>query len=432
MKWLQRFLLLCIGVVALVVTLLLVPPIRERIFWHAGSIYLQLRYALYPPEKAVFTPGQQADPGVLATQLASAAASPTPSSTPAPTATRPPDQPSPVPSPTPTALPGEVTIKGVKYIDQHGLYNYCAPANLAMALSFWGWSGDRLDVGNSVKPFEKDKNVMPYELADYVTQNTALKVVQRSGGTLDLVKGLLAGGFPVLVEKGAYLIDLTNKISWMGHYAVITGYNDASQTLVTQDSFFRADYPVTYADFNEGWRAFNDVFLVLYPPEKETLLMGLLGKYADEGQAFQIALETASAETMLAEGNDQFFAWYNRGTSLVGLKDFVGAAKAYDQAFQLYAKLGLERRPWRMVWYQTGPYFAYYFSGRYEDVKELATHTIDAASEPYLEESWYWRARAREALGDQSGALSDLQKSLVYHPGFAPSLAEMKTLGVTP
>jgi len=114
------------------------------------------------------------------------------------------------------------------------------------------------------------------------------------------------------------------------------------------------------------------------------------------------------------------------------LQDFTGAADAFDQAFGIYADLPLERRPWRMVWYQTGPYFAYYYSGRYGDVEALATQTIEAASEPYLEESWYWRGLAREKTGNLQGAIEDLRQSLIYHPEFTPSLTALQNMGVTP
>lgn len=160
--------------------------------------------------------------------------------------------------------------------------------------------------------------------------------------------------------------------------------------------------------------------------------MRLLGPLADETNAFQAALDSASAQIYTTEGNDQFFSWFNRGTSLVNLQDYSGAAEAYDQAFRVYAQLPEGKRPWRMVWYQTGPYFAYYYAGRYADVEALASQTIDGASEPYLEESWYWRARAREMMGDQEGAIEDLRQSLVYHPNFGPSVAALEDLGVTP
>lgn len=428
MKWLKRLLILGVTLLMLAGVLMLVPAVRERVLWHGNNLYIQVRYALFPPEKVVFVPQAEADAGVDLPPTPTLASSATiePSSTPEP------DQPTATSAPTATSLPAQAQISGVKYFDQHGLFNYCAPANLAMALSFWGWQGDRTDVGDAVKPYEKDKNVMAYELADYVRAQTGLRVLQRSGGTETVLKGLVAGGFPVLVERGAYIKDLTGKISWMGHYQVVTGYDDAAQRYIAQDSYYQADYPVSYAELVEGWRAFNYVFLVVYPAEQEEAILRLLGPLADETGAYQAALDTASAEIYRTEGNDQFFAWYNRGTSLVNLQDFVGAAEAFDTAFQLYAKLPEDRRPWRMVWYQTGPYFAYYYSGRYADVEALASQTINAASEPYLEESWYWRARAREMMGDRQGAIDDLRQSLVYHPDFSPSLAALQNLGVTP
>ena len=147
-----------------------------------------------------------------------------------------------------------------------------------MALSFWGWKGNRDVVGPFLKPDEKDKNVMPYEMADYVTQQTDLKVVSRVGGDLELIKRFLANGFPVLVEKGTYLRDLTGVVSWMGHYQVVTGYDDAQGIFITQDSFITADHEVTYEDMIKGWRAFNYTYLVIYPPEKEAQVMELVGR----------------------------------------------------------------------------------------------------------------------------------------------------------
>jgi hypothetical protein len=427
MKWLKRLLILGGMLFVIAGGVMLVPGIRDRVLWHGNNLYIQIRYMLFPPEKLVFVP--QAEAGV---ELPATPTLPIPTATAQPSSTPALDQPTATSEPTSTPLPAMAQITGVKYFDQHGLYNYCAPANLAMALSFWGWGGDRTDVGNSVKPYEKDKNVMPYELADYVGTNTDLHVVMRSGGTEEILKGLVAGGFPVLVERGDYIKDLTGKISWMGHYQVVTGYDDGAQRYITQDSFYQADYPVPYAEMVEGWRAFNYVFLVVYPAEKEADLIRLLGPLADETKAFRAALDIASAEIYTTAGNDQFFAWFNRGTSLVNLQDFSGAADAFDQAFRLYPDLPVDRRPWRMLWYQTGPYFAYYYTARYGDVESLATQTIDGASEPYLEESWYWRARAREMTGDQQGAVEDLRQSLVYHPDFSPSLAALQNMGVTP
>ena len=242
----------------------------------------------------------------------------------------------------------------MRYQDQHGRFNYCAPANLAMALSYWGWEGDRDDTGPALKPDPKDKNVMPYEMADYVESDTGLRVVTRMGGDLDLLKRSLAAGFPVLVEKGTYLRDLSGVVSWMGHYQVVTGYDEARGVFTVQDSYVSADLEQTYEDMIRGWRSFNYTYQIIYPPEKETEVIAVLGPDWDETESYRRAAQKASDEIYALSGTDQFFAWFNRGTSLVQLQDYAGAAAAYDEAFgTVYPNLAAEERPWRMLWYQT-------------------------------------------------------------------------------
>ena len=134
-----------------------------------------------------------------------------PSQTPTPTATltQTPQTPLPTftPSATPTPLPELVDLKGVVWETQNGAWNYCGPTNLAMELSYWGWKGDKFTTGKVLNPFGYDLNVMPYEMQSYVEENTNLKLKVRYGGTLALLKKLLAGGFPVLTEVGVYFPD---------------------------------------------------------------------------------------------------------------------------------------------------------------------------------------------------------------------------------
>ena len=84
------------------------------------------------------------------------------------------------------------------------------------------------------------------------------------------------------------------------------------------------------------------------------------------------------------------------------------------------------------MWYQTGPYWAYFYSGRYYDVINLADFTINNSSEPALEESFYWRGMAKEALGDTSGAITDYRSALKWHPGWEPALLKLAELGASP
>lgn len=427
------------GLLALLVLCILtfaVGPIRERVLFRAEQVRIRLQYALFPPENEVFTPNPEVVAAVQGT-MTQAARAVTPSPTVTITVTPsplPPEIPTPTPTLVPTPLPPAVSITGVTYIDQHYGYNNCAPANLSMAMTFWGWSGDREQVTDYVKPFLKDKNVMPYELVNYVNTQTNLRALTRDGGTLELLKRMIAGGFPVMVETGVYLRDLSGKVSWMGHYRYVYGYDDAKEKFQLMDSYEQGGnhYSVTYAEMITSWRSFNYAFILVYPAEREAEALALLGPYADDASANAIAAEIASSDIYATEGQDTFFAWYNRGSSLVWLQDYAGAAQAYDQAFTVYAGLPAENRPWRATWYQTGPYYAYFYTGRYQDVLSLTDQTISSASEPYLEENFYWRARAKAALGDTAGAIADLRQSLEYHPGFDPSLQVLAQMGVAP
>jgi len=412
---------LCFGVG---LTLTSLPPVQERFGWRLSEARAQVWYALFPPEQSVFTP----DPTLAAMvreTLTAAAPTPASTSTPAPEAT---EMFTPSPTATYAPLPPAVELGGVRH--EYQQWNNCGPATLAMGLSFWDWSGDQRPVATYTKPNPRDKNVMPYELVDFVNTQTELRALTRDGGDLDLVKRLVAAGFPVLLEKGfeGYGFE-----GWMGHYALVTGYDDARARVNTQDSYIGDDFPFPYDDLVKYWRNFNYTFVVIYPADREAELMALLGSYSDEGAANVASAERASEEIFQLEGRDQLFAWFNRGTSLVALQDYAGAAAAYDEAFRLDAGLVAtdpESRPYRIMWYQTGPYKAYFYSGRYYDVINLATQTLSAMSEPVLEESYYWRGLAREAIGDVPGAIEDLRASLNMHPGFQPAIDQLTRLGV--
>jgi tetratricopeptide (TPR) repeat protein len=328
-------------------------------------------------------------------------------------------------------------LEGTKYEDQHNRWNYCGPANLSMALTFWGWEGNRDVVGKAIKPSDKDKNVMPYEMQEFVqTQTDGLGALVRSGGEILLIKRMVSAGFPVLTEKGYYEYDYQGKLGWMGHYQFITGYDDVKKMLIVQDTYNNGpNYEISYTDFMPGWRSFNYTFLIAYPLEREGEVLALLGEWADADWASRHALELAQEDAQALSGIDRFFAWFNIGTNHVDLQEYFDAAQAYDQAFALYAALEAddETRPYRMMWYQTGPYKAYYYTGRFLDVINLADTTLyDTISEPVLEESLYWRGMAELALGDTQAGVKDFRDSLKWHPGFAPSLFQLEQLGIEP
>lgn len=449
----NRILLAGIGLLILVVVVYNIPFVHTRLAWRVEALQGEIRQFFRPPGQQVFIP---AAPSGATTTL------PTPIVTRiAPPVTATPTQalPTATPTITPTPLPERVDLKGERfYTDQKNRWNYCGPANLVMALKFWGWKGlpGRTDdlrdqVASIIKPgfadpsksfIERgrlDLNVMPYEMADFVTDYTGYAALIRHGGELHTLKALLSAGFPAVIEKGYYERDTQGKRTWMGHYLFVTGYDEAEQVFIVQDAYYlngeppRKNRRISYEELLEGWRSFNYLFLVVYPPEREAEVLAALGNWSDPQWAVRHALELAEADIQTQKEIDLFFAWFNKGTSLVQMQDYAGAAAAYDQAFLIYAGLTQDnsQRPYRMVWYQTGPYWAYFYTGRYQDVINLANVTLATPSVgPTLEESLYWRGMAYYALGQTGPAAKDMLEAVRLNPNFAPGIQRLKEWGL--
>ncbi|CAG0962033.1 hypothetical protein ANAEL_00685 [Anaerolineales bacterium] len=423
------------------------PPVHSRLAWRVDELRTKIIYYFNPPSEAVFQPSGEAALTVE-TAIATVRAEYLMTLTPQVTATvTPTTGPTPTPTVTSTPLPGSVILPGVKYVDQHERWNYCGPANLTMALNFWGWTGNRDDVARVVKPGngntrenfieqgKDDKNVMPYEMVDFINEETEYRALMRHGGDLNLVKRFIAAGFPVLVEKGYYERDANGKISWLGHYLFTTGYDDARGGFIVQDAYLKPgkDLLSKYEDYLDGWRTFNYLFIIVYPADRENNVFTLLGPWSDERWAAQHALELAEKDIQTLTGNNLFFAWFNRGTSHVALQEYVDASTAYDQAFALYSKWDVEKadRPYRILWYQTGPYFAYFYSARYNDVISLADTTLnETISKPTLEESLLWRGRAYYMSGDTQAAVDDYRAALKVHVNWVPAVQALQDLGL--
>ena len=434
------FLLIIPLLILLAALLYRIPFVFDRLSWRVEDLKTRIIYAFNPPDEAIFKPvGGTPAPTPVFT-IPPESTEPGPEITPETTL----DSTTSNPVFTPTPLPERVILDGVVYVDQHERWNYCGPANLAMALNYWGWPGDRDDIARVVKPGindpdlnfiqqgRLDKNVMPSEMINFVAEQTDFNVVARFGGDLALLKHFIANGFPVLVEKGYYEEDYTGKVAWMGHYLFTTGYDESTEEFVVQDAYLLPgkNMRVDYQTYLEGWRSFDYLFMIIYPPDQQERVFELLGDWGDPAWAYTHALEVAEDEIQTQTGVNAFFAWFNKGTSLVKMERFLEAAEAYDQAYQIYEGLVDDDalRPYRITWYQTWPYMAYYFSGRYQDVINLANFTLDTIAEPTLEETLYWRALAHYALGNKAQAKSDLYQSVWLNPNFEAGLIQLSQL----
>jgi tetratricopeptide (TPR) repeat protein len=414
---LRRWLLPLLVIGLLIIDLLIayqIPSIHDRLAWRLDVYGAEVRRLIFPQPDTLSTPNPRAVESARATLTALA---PTLSPTVQATAVAPALSPSPTFAP----LPARVVLDPPRYEKQ--LFNNCGPATLSMTLHFWGWTGSQVDTAAALKPMQNDRNVMPYELARYVLDHTDFAVVIRSAGTLTDLKRLIAAGFPPIVEKGFNESDVEKKYGWMGHYNLLTAYDDAAGHFIAQDSFVGPDHALDYETMLSGWRAFNFIYVVVYPSERNEEVLRLLGPNGDEAYNQALAIDSARGETGLLTGQDLAFAWFNLGTSLVNVNDYGPATLAFDEA--RYAGL-----PWRMLWYQTGPYFAYFYGGRYQEVIDLANQVLNQRDD--LEESWYWRGMARLALGETQAAIDDLHNALAKHPGFPPAVVKLQELGELP
>src|ERR1051325_8494637 len=174
------------------------PPIHDRLAWRIDNMRVAVKRYFNPPEQQVFVPQEMVDAIVAATLTAMA-----------PTGTPPaiPDLPntppaSATPSLTSPPIPDHIALDGIRH--EYQKFNNCAPTNLSMVLSYWGWQGDQFVTREYLRPnyAVDDKNVNPFEIVDFIKKNTAYGAIWRVGGDLDLLKRLVAAGFPVLIEKG--------------------------------------------------------------------------------------------------------------------------------------------------------------------------------------------------------------------------------------
>lgn len=400
MSTLAKLGLICAALLIVGVLLYQVPGINTRLNWRMDIARTYIRNVINPV-------GQMPTP--LPQPVAAVTLVPTPTPTEQPTqqniAT---DSPGPIPTqtPTPTALPQSVNLGSPSWEKQTP--NNCGPATLSLYLRSHNWEGRQEDISGLLKPLTADRNVNVEELIYFVrTQAGWLNAEFRVGGDIKLMKSFLAAGLPVVIEEGELLDGQywPNDDQWAGHYLLLTGYDDATQTFIAQDTFRSPDRNVPYESVSENWQAFNYVYLLVFRPDQTELVKSILGEDWDVDTNRQKALDLAQSQTV--QDPDDAFAWFNLGSNQVYFERYSEAAQAYDTARQI----GL---PQRMMRYQFGPYFAYFFSGRNDDLLVLADYALQRT--PNSEESLLWRGWGKYRAGETSEAMQDFQTALEMNP----------------
>ena len=188
-----------------------------------------------------------------------------------------------------------------------------------------------------------------------------LRALARVNGSPETLRQLLSAGVPVLVET--WYEPKPN--DGMGHYRLLVGYDDAAREWIAYDSYDShglvkgqpyAGIRLPYDEVARDWPVFNRTYLLIYDEARAAAVD------TDRGGRAATTRPCGRAPWPLprprsAQQPDDAFAWFNLGTDLTALGRFDEAAAPIDRSRQL----GL---PWRMLWYQFGPFRAYYETGR--------------------------------------------------------------------
>ncbi|MBE0698928.1 MAG: C39 family peptidase, partial [Anaerolineaceae bacterium] len=407
---------ICVGLILLAFALFQVPEIRDRVQWRIEIASAFLRGVIDPVKTlptAVISSinADQGETSVLLSNVSQAVPTMTETQTPLPVSTLVATAtvtPTPQPTYTPTLLPTSFKLVPPAYEKQD--INNCGPATLSMHLGYYGWQGNQKTISSLIKPKQDDRNVNVEELVSYVnTEAAAYEIIYRVGGDIELMKKLIAAGFPVTIEEAFHMQESYwfSDDRWAGHYLLLTGYDDASQVFISQDVYVSPNLSVSYKTLDKNWQAFNRVYVLIYPPEQRPQVQAILGDQWDAKVNRQHALDFAKQET--EKDSTDSFAWFNLGTNLVYFEKYSQAANAYDNA----RGAGL---PQRMLRYQFGPFFAYFNTGRIEDLLLLTDYALKRT--PNSEEAMLWRAWGMYRQGDKTEAEKLFLRALNAKPGY--------------
>ncbi len=387
-------------------------PHLDNLVYRARTYYRKLMpHPEYLPTPAPTAISAQLPPTAQSTKPTSIATLLLPSPTPTPVAVSLAERmitpaPSPAPSVALQPVGSSAQLSGINH--QWQTWNNCGPATITMNMSYFGRPELQADAASFLKPNRDDKNVSPEELAAYV-RTTGMEALVRRGGSIEQLKLLLSNNLPVLAETW-----LVHDEDGLGHYRLVTGFDDATNQFNTFDSLNGPDFKVTYAQFDNDWRVFNRVYVLAYPPEQADIVAAIIGPDMDDTVLDERLAAEAEAEAKVKP--EDALAYFNQGDSLTRLGRFQEAVAAFDRARQL----GLH---WRRLWYQFTPFEAYYAAGRYQDVLDLTETTIKGSGG--LEEAYYYKGLALRALG-QPGAEVEFQAALDYNPNFVAAAEAMQ------
>jgi len=132
----------------------------------------------------------------------------------------------------------------------------CGPSALASVLGFWGKPSAAAELREEIYR-EKLRGALTVDML-LAAQSRGLSA-EMENGTLAQVKSELEAGRPVIA-----FVNMGFRFYPIGHYLVITGYDDARSVLLAH-SGTRRDRLISYAKFDRLWEKTNRWSLFIKP-----------------------------------------------------------------------------------------------------------------------------------------------------------------------
>jgi hypothetical protein len=300
------------------------------------------------------------------------------------------------------SLPSKALLNdGGYYVTQ--TFNNCGPAALSIDLSFYGVHVDQQTLADALRPTnnttgkDDDKSTPPDEIAGQA-ETYGLVAYSRPNGNIDLLKRLIAAGFPVMTRT------LLNTSEDFAHYRVIKGYDDTKGELTDEDGFQGENVTFSYNDFLAIWKPFNYEYIVFAPPDKQTEVESILGDDVDATTAWKEAAQTAS-RAVAADPKDASVQ-FDLSVADYYISDYADSVRAFEAAQPSLSEHAL--------WYQIEPIESYYELGDYDKVFSLAK-SILSDNNPAYPELYVIEGESYLKEGDRASAKTAFETALQYN-----------------
>ncbi len=317
-------------------------------------------------------------------------------------------QPTNTPTPKPTETPEpDVAVQPMRsgivlspMVHDYQRMNNCGPVAVLMTLSYYGQSHPQRAVAEALRPSPEDVSVSADEAASYV-RDQGLHAVVRLGGTTRILRELLSNGIPVMTPH------LLNTEEDIGHFTVVRGYDQGSDTFVINDSYYGPERYVPVSEYMRLWEPYERTYVPVYRPDQEPVVAAILG--ADWDPTENVA-RYVSEQREVVERNPSANTWMSLGYGLYRAGQYEEAVQAYAQAVEY----GLSRRT---LWYTAWPAASLNALSRHTEALSLANAALGqnpASSEMLLE-----RGAALEGLGREAEAVDAYRLAARYAPYLA-------------